>query len=208
VRGLDILLTTLLVVSIVIGLQAVGVVLMSAMVIAPAAAARQWTNRLGVMVALAAIFGALSGVSGAVLSSLTPRLSTGPTIVLIVCSMVVVSLLFAPNRGLVWSWARRRRNRRQLRQESVLLDLYTLASQHEDLSHPHTTAVLQAMSAGQTDAGRSLQALAGQGLVRADSAGWSLTPAGAEEAQRLLSAASAPAGAERISQAMQGEVPL
>jgi len=208
VRGLDILLTTLLVVSIVIGLQAVGVVLMSAMVIAPAAAARQWTNRLGVMVALAAIFGALSGVSGAVLSSLTPRLSTGPTIVLIICNVVVVSLLFAPNRGLIWSWARRRRNRRQLHQESVLLDLYTLASQHADMSHPHTTAVLQAMSAGQTDAGRNLQALAGQGLVRAESGGWSLTTAGAEEAQRLLSAASAPAGAERISQAMQGEVGL
>jgi hypothetical protein len=51
----------------------------------------------------------------------------------------------------------------------VLLDLYTLASQHADLSHPHTTAVLQAMSAGQTDAGRNLQALAGQGLVRAGS---------------------------------------
>ena len=69
VRGLDVLLTTLLVIAIVIGLQTVGVVLMSAMVVAPAAAARQWTNRLGVMVFLAAIFGALAGVTGAVLSS-------------------------------------------------------------------------------------------------------------------------------------------
>jgi manganese/zinc/iron transport system permease protein len=49
---LDVLLTTLLVIAIVIGLQAVGVVLMSAMVVAPAAAARQWTDRLGVMVLL------------------------------------------------------------------------------------------------------------------------------------------------------------
>jgi len=177
-------------------------------VIAPAAAARQWTNRLGVMVTLAALFGALAGMSGAVLSSLTPRLSTGPTIVLIICGMVLVSLLFAPNRGLLWSWARRLRNRRQLHQESVLLDLYTLAGQHSDLSHPHSTAVLQAMSAGQTDAGRSLRALAGRGFVRAAGSGWALTEAGAAEAQRLLSATAAPAGSERISQAMPGEAGL
>ena len=58
VRGLDVLLTTLIVIAIVVGLQAVGVVLMSAAIVAPAAGARQWTNRLGVMVLLAAIFGA------------------------------------------------------------------------------------------------------------------------------------------------------
>lgn len=58
-QGLEILLTVLLVVAIVIGLQAVGVVLMSAMVVAPAAAARQWTDRLGLMVVLSALFGAL-----------------------------------------------------------------------------------------------------------------------------------------------------
>lgn len=54
----------MLIIAIVIGLQAVGVILMSAMVVAPAAAARQWTNRLGLMLVLAAIFGALSGVGG------------------------------------------------------------------------------------------------------------------------------------------------
>ncbi|MCI0393539.1 MAG: metal ABC transporter permease, partial [Chloroflexi bacterium] len=63
-RLVDVLLTTLLVVAIVIGLQAVGVILMSAMVVAPAAAARQWTNRLSVMAVLAAVFGAISGVGG------------------------------------------------------------------------------------------------------------------------------------------------
>jgi manganese/zinc/iron transport system permease protein len=55
-QRLEILITFLLVIAIVIGLQAVGVVLMSAMVVAPAAAARQWTDRLGVMVALSAFF--------------------------------------------------------------------------------------------------------------------------------------------------------
>jgi manganese/zinc/iron transport system permease protein len=114
IRLLDIGLTSLIVVAIVIGLQTVGVVLMSAMLIAPAAAARQWTDRLGLMVLLAGVFGALSGVVGAVISASARGLSTGPTIVLVVSSFVVVSLLFAPNRGLLWKWLRHQRNRRRL----------------------------------------------------------------------------------------------
>ena len=55
-RALDILLTSLLVIAIVLGLQAVGAVLMSAMLVAPAVAARQWTDRLSLMVILAAGF--------------------------------------------------------------------------------------------------------------------------------------------------------
>ncbi len=60
---LDLLLTNLLVIGIVIGLQAVGVVLMSALIVAPAAAARQWTDRLSVMLVIASIFGAIAGIA-------------------------------------------------------------------------------------------------------------------------------------------------
>lgn len=115
VRGLDILLTTLIVIAVVIGLQTVGVVLMSAMIVAPGVAARQWTNRLGWMVALAAFFGALAGVTGAILSSLDNALPTGPVIVLVITGIALVSLFFAPERGLVWEWTQRRANRRRLR---------------------------------------------------------------------------------------------
>lgn len=101
-QRIDILLTMLLVVAIVIGLQAVGVVLMSAMVVAPAVAARQWTNRLGYMVVLSSGFGALAGVGGAMISSLARGLSTGPLIVLCISAIALISILFAPNRGLVW----------------------------------------------------------------------------------------------------------
>ncbi len=122
VRVLDVLLTTLIVVAIAVGLQAVGVVLMSAMIVAPAAGARQWTNRLGVMVLLAAVFGAAAGVTGATLSSTTERLPTGPTIVVCVSVIVFVSLLFAPNRGLVWAWFARRQKREELRQALAAAD--------------------------------------------------------------------------------------
>jgi manganese/zinc/iron transport system permease protein len=182
---LDVLLTTLLVVAIVIGLQAVGVILMSAMVVAPAAAARQWTDRLGVMVALSALFGALSGVTGAVISSTARGLSTGPTVVLCASVIVLISLLFAPNRGLAWNWVRRQRSRRQLRLDGVLSDLYSLAAQHDDLQHSHSIGVLRTMNDGTGGVQRSLETLASQGLVQeTGDAEWSLTPIGIAAAER------------------------
>jgi manganese/zinc/iron transport system permease protein len=122
VRALDILLTTLIVVAIVLGLQAVGVVLMSAMIVAPAAAARQWTNRLGVMVLLSAVFGALAGVSGATISSTQTHLPTGPVIVVCVSAIVLFSLCFAPNRGLLWAWFARRRKKEELMRAMAAAD--------------------------------------------------------------------------------------
>lgn len=186
-RLIDIMLTTLIVIAIVVGLQAVGVVLMSAMIVAPAAAARQWTNRLSLMVLLAALFGALAGTSGALISSTGAGLSTGPVIVLSISAIVLLSLLLAPNRGLVWHWFRRRQNRRRLRVESVLTDLYILASQHEeDPQHPHHVAVLRAMRAGRGGVRRSLEELAARGWVQEVAPEeWALTPAGVQQARQL-----------------------
>ena len=114
IRALDILLTSLLVIAIVLGLQAVGAVLMSAMLVAPAVAARQWTDKFSVMMFLAACFGALAGVSGTIISSSASRIPTGPTIVLCATAVVGFSILFAPNRGLLWDWMRQRRNKQSL----------------------------------------------------------------------------------------------
>ncbi|WP_129673949.1 metal ABC transporter permease [Candidatus Chloroploca sp. Khr17] len=107
VRGLSVLLTSLIIVAIVLGLQTVGVVLMSAMLVAPAAAARQWTDRLGVMIVLAGCFGASAGVVGALISATARGLATGPTIVLCLGALTLVSFLFAPNRGLIWRATRK-----------------------------------------------------------------------------------------------------
>lgn len=122
VRVLDVLLTTLIVVAIVIGLQGVGVILMSAMIVAPAAAARQWTNRLGIMVVLSALFGALAGVSGATISASEKHLPTGPVIVVCVSAIVLFSLCFAPNRGLLWAWFARRKKKDELMRAMAAAD--------------------------------------------------------------------------------------
>ncbi len=186
VQKLEVLLTFLLVIAIVIGLQAVGVVLMSAMVVAPAAAARQWTNKLGVMVALAAVFGALAGVSGALISSMGSGLSTGPVIVLAVSAIVLVSLLFAPNRGVLWRALEQKRTRRRLQTDQVLANLALLASQHPDPTHPHAVAALRVFGANDQELAAALESLSDQGLV-APAGGdlWALTPAGVLAASRL-----------------------
>ncbi len=187
-RVIDVLLTTLIVIAIVIGLQSVGVVLMSAMVVAPGAAARPWTDRLGLMVGLAALFGALAGVSGALVSSSVPRLSTGPTVVICVSVIVLVSILLAPNRGLLWSWLREQANRRQLQVDAVLEDLYILAVKHGDIGRGHSIEVLRTMSIGHGGVDRSLKELVKEGLVSETGEGkWALTPEGFEAGRRLES---------------------
>ncbi|MEZ4748163.1 MAG: metal ABC transporter permease [Calditrichia bacterium] len=187
IRRLDILLTTLLVIAIVIGLQTVGVVLMSAMVIAPAAAARQWTHKLGVMLLLSGIFGAIAGVSGAVISSLAPKIPTGPVIVLCVSAIVILSFLIAPARGLLWQWFRLVQQRRDFRSEAVLLDLFALAQQHENLQHGHSVAVLRTMNLDRTAVNRSLQLLQSRGFVQNEKpALWGLTEKGIAEARRIV----------------------
>ncbi len=118
-RGLSVLLTSLIVIAVVIGLQTVGVVLMAAMLVGPAVAARQWTNRLGVMVILAAVFGAASGVSGALISVSDKNIPTGPVIILSLTAIVLASLFFAPARGLAWDAIRRRQQRANMRIESL-----------------------------------------------------------------------------------------
>jgi manganese/zinc/iron transport system permease protein len=124
-RWLDVLLTSLLVVAVMIGLQTVGVVLMAAMVIGPGAAARQWTDRLLTMLLLAGLFGGLAGVVGAVISVQGERLPTGPMIILTLTVIVLVSLFLAPRHGYLPEALRQRRNRRALAPppESAPVDL-------------------------------------------------------------------------------------
>ncbi len=183
---LDVLLTNLLVIGIVIGLQSVGVVLMSALIVAPAAAARQWTDRLSVMMVVASLFGAIAGVVGALISSLGTGLSTGPVVVLVISAIVLVSLLFGAGRGLVWTWLQRQRNKRRLQTQAVLANLYGLAMQHDDPYYPHNVSVLRAMNHYQGGVRLSLRALSSAGLAHETTPGhWALTDKGLDQAREL-----------------------
>ncbi len=121
---LDGVLLVMIVGAVVIGLQAVGVVLISAMLIIPPAAARFWTEKLHRMIPLAALLGGFSGGLGALLSALAPRMPTGPLIVLAATTMFTISLLFAPQRGALARGWRLLATRRLVRRENALRDLF------------------------------------------------------------------------------------
>lgn len=113
VQSIDLVLFILVAIAVIIGIRSVGIVLMSAMLIAPAVAARQFTNRLSILLMLAALFGILSGFLGnyfsvnltEILAKAYPSariiLPTGPMIVLVATAICTISLLFAPERGLL-----------------------------------------------------------------------------------------------------------
>ncbi|MFJ8070295.1 metal ABC transporter permease [Peribacillus sp. NPDC096447] len=104
---LDYFIMMLIVAAVVIGIQAVGVVLMASLLITPAVSARYWTERLHIMVILSGIFGMLSGVSGTLISTSVNDLPTGPLIVLSATVWFFFSMLFAPKRGVLSSVWRR-----------------------------------------------------------------------------------------------------
>ena len=187
---LEVVLTVMIALAVVVGLQMVGVVLMAAMVIAPAVAARQWNSRLEGMVVLAAILGLVSGVFGALLSAAAQGLATGPLIVLSVSAIVTISLLFAPRRGLLWEAARRWRDRRRLRGRQVLTTLYQLSAHHHDPRYLSEQGAVDTYHGVGTQT--ALQKLRDRGLVTAEThmegeaTHWKLTPAGIAEAERIL----------------------
>jgi manganese/zinc/iron transport system permease protein len=177
VRFLDVLLSTLIVVAIVLGLQLAGVILMVGMLIAPAVAARQWTDQLGAMVILAAVFGAFAGATGAIISGIQVDLPTGPLIIVVAFLIVVVSILFAPGRGLLWKWRQEYADRRHFAAQNVLRDIDEHARQHGSPDTPMPQGALVALRGGVARA--SLARLAREGLVAVDEGGnWSLTEAG------------------------------
>lgn len=181
-KFIDILITFFIVLAIVLGLQTVGVVLMSAMLLAPAAAARQWTNSLAVMVFLAALFGAFSGVFGTAISASQHNLSTGPVIVIVAAVFVLISFVFSPSRGLLFRQIRFIKNRRDLQLHKTLAFMHNIAKTHENTSHPHTIKILNNFL-GFTK--KTLQKLVDKDYVSLNGNMWSLTEEGFKTASNL-----------------------
>jgi len=132
VGRIEFVLSTLTVLSVATGIQAVGVVLMAAMLITPAAAARFWTNSLYKMVILAACFGAFSGIIGAYISYTAPRMPTGPWIVIVVSTIAIFSFLFGSKKGLVNRKLRQRKMQRKIAKENFLKAMYHLGEAKGD----------------------------------------------------------------------------
>ena len=114
-----ILYRALLIMTIIIGIQSVGAILISSLLIAPAVGARQWTNKLGTMCILAGFFGMLSAMGGTIWSTSVQKLPTGPAIIVILSVIVLLSLIFAPNRGILWQIRKNRQSKQALLSETA-----------------------------------------------------------------------------------------
>ena len=109
----------LLIMTIIIGIQSVGAILISSLLIAPAVGARQWTNKLGTMCILAGLFGMVSAIGGTIWSTTVQKLPTGPAIIVILSVIVLLSLIFAPNRGILWQYRRNKQSKQALLSETA-----------------------------------------------------------------------------------------
>lgn len=196
----DILMMALVVLVTVIGLQAVGLILIVALLIVPPAAARFWTDNLNTMTITAAIFGVASGYLGACVSALTPKMPTGAVIILVAGLLFAASMLVAPHRGVLSGLFRDVSLRRRIACQNVLRALAELEesilSGEIPSSRPDAPAGQHAFTIRQLLTRRSwsasyvktwLRCLFRRGLVvQLPGARVALTPEGRIEARRLL----------------------
>lgn len=187
VRLLRLILTTMIVITIVMGLQLAGVILMVGLLIAPGVAARQWSYTLAQMALLAAGFGAFSGGMGASISALDADIPTGPTIIVVTFLLLLISISLAPERGLLWRWLRERKDRRAVLSQQLLRDMLRYALGHGGSTHATPNSFLVGIHGAATRA--CLQSLKQDGLVERvrqtpEEHSWRLTQTGLAEAER------------------------
>jgi manganese/zinc/iron transport system permease protein len=124
VLPLDLALMGLVVIVTIVGLQAVGLILMIALLVIPAAAARFWTDRLLAMFLISGGLGAAGGMSGAAVSALFSRLPSGAMIVLVCTAFFLASMVFGPSRGVLVRALRRLRLNRSVDRQHLLRAIY------------------------------------------------------------------------------------
>jgi manganese/zinc/iron transport system permease protein len=171
-RLLELAKTAMLVVAVVVGVRMVGAILMVAMLVVPATAARQLTGRLALLLPAAGAIGAGVGVGGALLSA-RAEVPTGPVIVLVGVAVVLACLAFAPRRGVLWRARKLAADRRRALADSLLVDLAPGPVAAGELATQNVRA--------------GLRTLRRAGLAERDDAGrLALTPAGREAAADAL----------------------
>jgi manganese/zinc/iron transport system permease protein len=141
VKGLQYLLICMTMLAVITGITAVGVVLMAAMLITPAAAARYWTHRMSTLMILAACIGGFSGWAGALISYLAPGMPTGPWMVIVASCIAAASLLFAPRKGLIVRYYHHRKMQGQMSEENFVKEAYHLS--HSQLDQNINVKLLQ-----------------------------------------------------------------
>ncbi len=184
---IDLIMMALVVLTTVVGLQAVGLILIVALLIIPAASARFWTDGLLVMTLLAALIGAVSGWLGSTFSALLPRLPTGAVIVMCAGLIFFVSMLLAPRRGVVASLMRRWMLQRKIGYQHLLRALVEREEMEGEDAAIELRRLLRARSWSPKILRRIIRRAVREGaVVRVGQDGLRLTTGGRVEATRIL----------------------
>lgn len=139
VRLTDLMMMGLVLAVTVTGLKIVGLILIVALLIVPAVTARFWTERTSALIWISAAIGGLAGYVGSAVSAAYADIPTGPVIVLIAAGLFVLSLLFAPLRGLVGAVLRHRHFQARVHRRQGLLAL----ARSEPIHDPVTLRLLR-----------------------------------------------------------------
>lgn len=186
VKILEFMLTSITVLAVVTGIQAVGVVLMAAMLITPAAAARYWTHNLTIMMLVAAMMGAVSGIFGAYISYLAPSMPTGPWIVMVISMIAIVSFAFAPVKGVFARLRKQIKNQKQITDENILKLFFQLGEKDQDFFTARSiTSLLERRSMRKDLLKNGLARLTDQGFLSKTKDHWKFTEAGKVKGQRV-----------------------
>jgi len=187
VKKLELLLTSLTVLAVVIGIQAVGVVLMAAMLITPAAASRFWTDNLKYFMIIAASFGVISGITGAYISFIAPSMPTGPWIVMILSIIAILSFLLSPKKGIVFKAIKQYRIKKKYLEENILKAFYQIEERKEDeYLKIQPEDILRMRNFPEKKLLKGLKALSYQGFIEQVNAKWKLTPEGRSKGKRIV----------------------
>lgn len=188
VVALDAVLMALVVTVTVIGLQAVGLILMVAMLVIPPAAARFWTERLTAMLLISAFVGGLSGLVGSAISALAADLPTGPLIVVTAGAIFLLSMLLGPSRGVLVRALRHRRLLRRVAEQHLLRAMYELGEAAPQGHGVTFAALLAERSWSSARLRRLLSAARRNGLIEPGHGpdAYGLTRAGEQAARRVV----------------------
>ena len=187
VKSLQFVLSSITVLAIATGIQAVGVVLMAALLITPSAAARAWTEKLWVMLLLAGAIGAFSGWVGSYISFTAPQMPTGPWIVMSLSALALLSLFFAPHRGLVSRLMRQQENKKKILTENILKAIYHIAEAKSLVNQPvHRSEIRKQRSFRPGELEIGLRILRKNFYIVAENGKVFLSKKGVDEARRIV----------------------
>jgi len=185
VKLIQFILSSLTVLAVASGIQAVGVVLMAALIITPAAAARFFTGRLSHRIILAMVIGIVSSVIGVYISSLAVSMPTGPWIVMVLSIIAIMAFVFAPRKGMLQRSRKRKTHQVKIRRENLLKLFYSLEEKKQKQFYTRPQLLRSRRFRGR-ELELLLNRLLKKGLLQKQENRYGLTEKGRSEATRVV----------------------